>query len=166
MTPEDRTPRKRRRRRRRTGGTGAEGQQPAGNGSRPEPGNEANRPSFDGGGGAAGRRRKRSRRGRGREGGGGGGGGRSPNYENGSSAPQLDIAPGELAPVSGVLFIKPNGTGILVDAANSYYPQPGDPIVPRSTVERLHLLPGLLLGGQARRTGNGLEFVGLETIEG
>ncbi|HYI07788.1 MAG TPA: transcription termination factor Rho [Thermoanaerobaculia bacterium] len=86
--------------------------------------------------------------------------------ENGSSAPPLDIAPGELVPASGILFIKANGTGILVDPANGYHPQPGDTIVPRSTVERLHLLPGLQLGGQARRTGNGLEFVGLESIEG
>jgi transcription termination factor Rho len=86
--------------------------------------------------------------------------------ENGSSAPPVDLAPGELFPVSGVLFLKQNGTGILVDPANSYHPQPGDCIVPRSTVERLHLLPGLMLGGQARRTGNGLEFVTLESIEG
>ncbi|HEX6095529.1 MAG TPA: transcription termination factor Rho [Thermoanaerobaculia bacterium] len=85
--------------------------------------------------------------------------------ENGS-APPIDIAPGELVPVSGVLFVKPNGGGILVDPANSYHAQPGDPIVPRSTIERLHLQAGLLLSGQARRTGNGLEFVGLESVEG
>ena len=85
--------------------------------------------------------------------------------EDGSSAP-IDVAPGELVPVSGVLFIKHNGAGLLVDPANSYHQQPGDPIVPRSTIERLHLQAGLLLGGQARRTGNGLEFVGLESIEG
>jgi transcription termination factor Rho len=85
--------------------------------------------------------------------------------DNGSSAP-IDIPPGELVPVSGVLFIKPNGAGLLVDPANNYYQQPGDPIVPRSTIERLHLQAGLALAGQARRTGNGLEFVGLETVEG
>jgi transcription termination factor Rho len=86
--------------------------------------------------------------------------------ENGSSAPPIDVAPGELVPVSGVLYVKPNGTGILVDPANNYYVQAGDPIVPRSTVERLHLQAGLMLGGSARRTGNGLELVGLETVEG
>ena len=85
--------------------------------------------------------------------------------ENGS-APPIDVPPGELVPVTGVLFIKQNGAGLLVDPANNYYPQPGDPIVPRSTIERLHLQAGLQLGGQARRTGNGLEFVGLETVEG
>ena len=85
--------------------------------------------------------------------------------ENGTPAP-IDIAPGELVPASGVLYIKPNGTGVLVDPANNYYVQPGDTVVPRSTVERLHLQAGLMLGGQARRTGNGLELVGLETVEG
>ncbi|HKR65839.1 MAG TPA: transcription termination factor Rho [Thermoanaerobaculia bacterium] len=84
----------------------------------------------------------------------------------GSSAPPIDVAPGELVPAGGVLYIKPNGAGILVDAANNYYPQQGDPIVPRSMIERLHLQAGLQLGGSARRTGNGLEFVGLETVEG
>jgi transcription termination factor Rho len=87
------------------------------------------------------------------------------SQENGS-APPIDVAPGELVPVAGVLYVKPNGAGILVDPANSYYIQPGDPIVPRSTIERLHLQAGLHLGGQARRAGNGLELVGLETVEG
>jgi transcription termination factor Rho len=82
------------------------------------------------------------------------------------SAPPMDIAPGELVAASGVLYIKPNGTGLLVDAANNYYPTPGDPIVPRNMVERLHLQAGLLIGGSARRTGNGLELVNLETVEG
>jgi transcription termination factor Rho len=163
MTPEDRTPRKRRRRRRRPGGAGAEGQ-PSGNGQRPEPGNEAIPPqqySGGGGGGANNRgRRRRSRRGRGRD-------ERPPRQENGGSAPApIDVPPGELVPAGGVLFIKQNGTGILVDPANSYHPQPGDTIVPRSTVERLHLQAGLLLTGSARRTGNGLELIGLESIEG
>jgi transcription termination factor Rho len=68
--------------------------------------------------------------------------------------------------VKGVLYIKPSGTGILVDVANNFVPQPGDPIVPRSIVERLHLDAGLEIAGSARRTGNGLEFVGLEAVEG
>ncbi len=79
----------------------------------------------------------------------------------------VDLAPGELTAVSGVLYIKPNGGGILVKVENNYVPQPGDPIVPRSVVERLHLDGGLLLSGNARRGGNGgLEFVALEQIEG
>jgi len=160
MTPDNRTPRKRRRRRRRPDGAGAEGQ-PRGNGNDSAPGNEAQPAQYGAGGaGAGGRRRRRSRRGRGR------GEGRPLPSENGSSAPPVDVPPGELAPVGGVLFIKQNGNGMLVDPANGYHPQPGDPIVPRSMVERLHLLPGLMLAGSARRTGNGLEFVGLETVEG
>ena len=86
--------------------------------------------------------------------------------ENGSSAPPIDVPPGELVPAAGVLFIKPNGTGVLVNPENGYHAIMGDTIVPRSTVERLHLQAGLLLTGSARRTGNGLELVGLETIEG
>ncbi len=159
MTPDNRTPRKRRRRKRRTGAEG----QALGNG--PAPGNEAQRPQqfADGGGSGPGRRRRRSRRGRE---GGGAGGGRPQREQNGGSPAPIDIAPGELFPASGVLFVKQNGAGLLVDPANNYYPQPGDTIVPRSTIERLHLLPGLLLGGSARRTGNGLELIGLETVEG
>jgi transcription termination factor Rho len=160
MTPEDRTPRKRRRRRRRTGGAGAEGQ-PIGNGNGPQPGNQAQSGEFAGVGPGRARRRRSRRGGRADQ---GGDRQRAPRE---AASPSIDqIPPGELVPVSGVLFVKPNGAGLLVDSANNYYPQPGDPIVPRSLIERLHLLPGLLLGGSARRTGNGLEFIGLETIEG
>ncbi|HWW60939.1 MAG TPA: transcription termination factor Rho [Thermoanaerobaculia bacterium] len=167
MTPEDRTPRKRRRRRRRPGAPGT-GPAP-GNGGGPSPGNEALPPAGQqyagGGGGAGGRRRRRSRRGRGQEG--GGGGGSSRQYERGpSSAPPVDVAPGELVETRGVLWVKQNGSGLLVDPANNYQPQQGDPIVPRGVIERLHLQGGLSIAGQARRTGNGLEFMTLEQIEG
>ena len=80
--------------------------------------------------------------------------------------PALDIAPGELVAVSGVLYIKPNGSGLLVSVENNFIPQPGDAIVPRSTIEKLHLQTGLLLNGQARRAGNNIEMVGLEQVEG
>jgi transcription termination factor Rho len=83
----------------------------------------------------------------------------------GGGAP-IDVPPGELVPVKGVLYIKPSGSGMLVDVANNFVPQPGDPLVPRSIVERLHLDAGLEIAGSARRTGNGLEFVGLEQVEG
>jgi transcription termination factor Rho len=158
MTPDNRTPRKRRRRRRRTGGTGSEGQA-NGNGNSPTPGNEAIPSGANGATGGAARKRRRSRRGRGRNEGRG---------TPGESSPPLpaDFDPAELTAVSGILFVKQNGSGLLVDPANGYYSQPGDPIVPRSTIERLHLQGGLLIGGSARRTGNGLELIGLETIEG
>ncbi|HEU4521028.1 MAG TPA: transcription termination factor Rho [Thermoanaerobaculia bacterium] len=129
----------------------------------PEPGNESNsNPNQQPNGDRQpyGRRRRRSRR-RGRSRGPGGGGSEGP-----SQAP-VDIAPGELVAASGVLYIKPNGGGILVKSEDNYVPQPGDAIVPRSMVEKLHLQAGLHLSGSARRAGNGgLELVGLEQIEG
>ncbi len=83
------------------------------------------------------------------------------------SSSQPDSGPtGELVPASGVLHIKPNGNGVLVNAGNNYVIQPGDPLVPRGTIEKLHLQPGLQLTGTARRTHNGLELIGLEQIEG
>ncbi len=83
-----------------------------------------------------------------------------------TSAPPIDVAPGELVPASGVLWIKPNGTGMLVQPQNNYVPTPGDSIVPRNIVEKLHLQAGLYLSGSSRRAGNNLEFIGLEQVEG
>jgi transcription termination factor Rho len=83
-----------------------------------------------------------------------------------SSASTIDVPAGELVPTAGVLYIKPNGAGLLVKSDNNFVPQQGDAVVPRSVIERLHLQPGLLLSGSARRTGNGLELVGLEQVEG
>ena len=161
MTPEDRTPRKRRRRRRRTGSAAGTGS-PVSNGNGPSPGNEA-QPSgqnYAGAGGGRRRRRSRGRRGDQRE------QGQRPYDPNAAQAPPIDLAPGELTTVSGVLWIKPNGSGLLVQAENNYVPQPGDAIVPRPMIEKLHLQPGLLLSGSARRAGNNLELIGLEQVEG
>jgi transcription termination factor Rho len=123
-------------------------------------------PSFNhnggNGGGGGGRRRRRSRHRRRGSGGGGGGG---PQQQEGSGLP-AEIPSGELMPAAGVLYIKPNGAGLLVKSSNNYVPEPGDPIVPRSMIERLHLQQGLLLSGSARRAGNNMEFVGLEQVEG
>jgi transcription termination factor Rho len=115
------------------------------------------------GGGSGGGRRRRQRH---RKRGGSGGGGGSYTGEPSGGAPPIDVPPGELVAVKGVLYIKPSGSGILVDVVNNFVPQPGDPLVPRSVVERLHLDAGLEIAGSARRTGNGLEFVGLEAVEG
>jgi transcription termination factor Rho len=165
MTPDNRIPRKRRRRRRRGAQASAAGQQPSGapngnsgnfaEGDDPAPGNEAHPQPGDR---PIGRRRRRSRH-RGRRDG-------QPRVEGTAPPPAIDIPVGELAPTSGVLYIKNNGTGILVKSENNYAPAPGDAIVPRTTIERLHLQQGLLLAGSARRTGNGLEMVGLESVEG
>jgi len=161
MTPDNRQPRKRRRRRRRAGAPGenpgnvAPQGQPNGNVAIP---GDAQPFNNDGAGGGAGRRRRsRSRR----------RGGKPQGYSGDmQQAPPIDLPAGELAPVSGVLWIKPNGTGLLVQPANNYVPTVGDAIVPRPVIERLHLQAGLMLAGSARRAGNNLEFVGLEQVEG
>ena len=127
----------------------------------PEPGNEAVQSQPSGDRQQFGRRRRRSRR-RGRN----RGGPDRPMSDNASQVPVIDIAPGELVATSGVLYVKPNGSGLLVDVENNYVPRSTDPIVPRSTIEKLHLQQGLLLSGQARRAGNNLELVGLEQVEG
>jgi transcription termination factor Rho len=114
---------------------------------------------YGGANGGGGRRRRRSRRGRDRD-------DRPRMQESSGPSPALDIEPGQLVPASGVLFIKANGGGTLVNPANNYQPAPGDTIVPRSMVERLHLQGGLMIGGSARRAGNNMELAGLETIEG
>ena len=158
MTPDNRQPRKRRRRRRRPG-TAAGGNSPVdGNVAQPD-GNVAysNDQQFPGGGG---RRRRRSRR-RNKH-----GGGMAPGADMALPPAPAEIPSGELIPSSGVLWIKPNGAGLLVNPNNNYVPQQGDPIVPRSVIEKLHLQQGLHLAGSARRAGNNLEFIGLEQVEG
>src|SRR2546428_402636 len=172
MTPDNRQPRKRRRRRRRSQGPLA-GQSMAPNGSMPPQmsasqnqsgGGDGPFPSSPGPGpgpgqgpgpGGGGRRRRRSRHRR-----------RAQMMQEEGTTTPLEAPSGELIPTNGVLYIKPNGTGILVQGDNNFVPQQGDPIVPRSMVDRLHLQPGLHLAGSARRAGNNLEFVGLEQVEG
>src|SRR5205814_2138585 len=140
---------------RRVPGAAPDGDAPQGNGNgMPQQGNDQ---QFGGGGG--GRRRRRSRRRR--PGGGGGGGAYAPE-----TPLPIDLPAGETMPVGGVLWVKPNGTGLLVQPANNYVPQQTDAIVPRSVVEKLHLQQGLTLSGSARRAGNNLELVALEQIEG
>src|SRR3954447_3714179 len=101
MTRDNQSPRKRRRRRRRGQG-GAPASQPAGvNGNGPSPGNEAvpqqNR-ANDGGEGFGRQRRRRSRR----------RGGRSDHPMEREAAPYtppVDVPPGELTEVMGVLYV-------------------------------------------------------------
>src|SRR6266705_1545313 len=163
MTPDDRTPRKRRRRRRR--GPGSTGPENGNGGQQSNPdsiGNSIMTEQGYRGGSGPGAQRRRRRRSRHR------GGPREGGMPMAPETPiPVDLAPGELTAVSGVLYIKPNGAGLLVQTANNYVPTPGDTTVPRSVIERLHLDPGLLLAGNARRGGNGgLEFIQLETVEG
>ena len=55
---------------------------------------------------------------------------------------------------------------MLVSSENNYVPQPSDPMIHRSFIERFRLQPGLRLAGPARRTGNGLEITMIELVEG
>ena len=103
-------------------------------------------------------RRRRSRRRRRRGG---------ADYQPGEPPPHSEtLAPGEAVPVDGILYLKPNGHGMLVNAENNYVPQPSDPLIHRSFIERFRLQPGLRLAGPARRTGNGLEITLIELVEG
>ena len=154
---DDRQPRKRRRRRRRGGAPGAPSATGDNIGNVAVPNENASQGAGDRGFGTGRRRRARHRK---RS---GGGGGLPELASSGGGGSLVDVAPGEIVQVKGVLYIKPSGSGMLVDVNNNFVPTQGDPLVPRSTIERNHLDPGLLIGGTARRTGSGLEFVGLET---
>src|SRR5436309_1924805 len=160
MTPDNREPRKRRRRSRHSqsalavqgpsGGNGPFQPPSSGNNANSQGGDSSPYPSPGGG-----RRRRRSRHRR-----------RQQMFTPDIGTAPIEIPSGELIPASGVLFIKPNGSGMLVQSANNFVPQHGDAIVPRSMIDRLHLQSGLLLAGSARRAGNNIEFVGLEQVEG
>src|ERR1700682_4130502 len=127
MTPDNRQPRKRRRRRRRPEASFAgqslphDGGMPSqmSNSENPQGGSDGPVPMpgtgpgpGPGGPGGGGRRRRRSRHRRR-----GGGGGMMP--QDGTSAP-IEVPSGELFPTGGVLYIKPNGTGLLVKAEKNY----------------------------------------------
>jgi transcription termination factor Rho len=151
---EERTPRKRRRKRRRTPGQGAPQGAPDGNAQPTAEAKDAGHPGAAQGRGRSRRRRSRHR-GRHQDG--------QPLEQNGEA--DTSAPPGEPSTLEGILYVKPNGGGILVRAANNFVPQPGDPTVPRSILERNNLGAGLKLEGQGRRTGNGLEMTQLEKVE-
>src|SRR5688500_11110047 len=158
MTPEERNPRKRRRRRRRPQTPGTAQQAVGNDGGAPQSAaSEAKDPQNPAGQRPGRARRRRSRhRGRRPEGG-------QPETQ-GDAEPMY--TPGETVAVDGILYVKPNGVGILVGPSNNYVAQPGDPIVPRAILERNNLQAGIRLEGQGRRTGNGVEMTQLENVEG
>src|SRR5207247_8993887 len=116
MTPDNREPRKRRRRRRRSqsalgvqgpsGGNGPFQPPSSGNNANPQGGDSSPYPSPGGG-----RRRRRSRHRR-----------RQQMFTPDIGTAPIEIPSGELIPASGVLFIKPNGSGMLVQSANTFVP--------------------------------------------
>ncbi|MGH9458944.1 MAG: transcription termination factor Rho, partial [Thermoanaerobaculia bacterium] len=121
------------------------------------PAGEAGEAQHPAGKGPGRSRRRRSRHRGGRR-------GEGPQAEG---APEAEpVAGGEPTRVEGVLFVKPNGAGILVRPSNNYVPQPGDPTVGRSIIDRNKLQAGLRLEGDGRRTGAGAELVTLENVEG
>ncbi|MCM2314538.1 MAG: transcription termination factor Rho [Thermoanaerobaculia bacterium] len=152
-------PRKRRRRRRRGQGpaTNAPGAAPTqGQTVAPnEDGAESQEQPVAGESASRSRRRRSRRRGR-----------RPGEPFDATAAP---ATPGE-APVQGsadgVLWIKPNGTGVLVSYTNNYVAKHGDPIVPRPLIERNRLEAGVRIAGPTRRTGNNTELLAIETVEG
>ncbi|MHB0970248.1 MAG: transcription termination factor Rho [Thermoanaerobaculia bacterium] len=157
MTTEERSSRRRRRKRRSRSQTSPNGQ-PNGE-TRVSEGNQQPAPPGQQAAGAS-RRRKRSRR-----------RGRRPGEGN---APEIGASGGERAapgpiegtPVNGVLYVRPNGSGVLVNPANNYVAQSGDPIVPRNFIDRFRLYAGLQLTGETRRSGNGgLELATIDEIE-
>ncbi|HVT04299.1 MAG TPA: transcription termination factor Rho [Thermoanaerobaculia bacterium] len=157
MTPEETKNRKRRRRRRRPNGNNAATPNPqGGNGSDAPP-----PPERTAQGSAAPQNRSRRRRSRHRRRGEGEPRFDSPRTVSGDQ-PAL---PEVVDEASGVLFIKANGTGFLVNPANNYIAQSINPIVPRNIIERYHLQAGLKMSGPARRAGNTIELVNPEMVE-
>ena len=142
---EETKPRRRRRRRRRTQGSGEgnpQTQQPAETTQGEQPG---------GGGGRSRRKRRRGRKP-------GDGGAQQPSVVSDIPVPES---------VEGVLWIKPNGTGVLVSVKNNYVTRMGDPVVPRNLIEQNRLESGIILSGPARRGGGGsIELASVDQIEG
>lgn len=90
------------------------------------------------------------------------------------SAPQFDktqreiVIPPDAPFVEGVLELHPKGYGFLRSVAKHYLPQPSDPAVAASMIQRHGLREGTLLGGlcETHREGQYPKFLKLETIEG
>jgi transcription termination factor Rho len=144
MSTEDQKPKKRRRRRRRGPAKREDGQQSSvGADAQPEARNR--------------RRRTRKRR----RTGGGGGGAEAPRHETAVPAGP----PGETTEVDGVLYVKPNGQGLLVQASNNYAPAPGAALVPRGLLDRLRLEQGIRISGTGVYRSNGLEMTSIDAIE-
>src|SRR3990172_6452382 len=122
MTTEEQTPRKRRRRRRR-------GNRPQ---AQPTDSSQTASPDISPGNGSANRQggRKRSRRRR---------RGRGPSSGRPEMAQSASPIPVEEGAVEGVLHVRASGTGVLVNLANNFAPRNGDPIVPRTLIERHYL---------------------------
>ena len=126
------------------------------------------------------RRRRRGRRGRGGQPGQPGQQGPSgppaqggnvalPGPANGASAPPAPAPQGQpetTEEVEGVLDFEGKGQGWLRDQKKSYIPQHFDVEVPRWLVDRMHLLPGHLVKGQAAVRGMKRVLQKVDLVEG
>ncbi len=141
-----------------------------------EPGNGASgQPGAPGQGRR--RRRRRGRRGRGGQPGQPGSPGQPPaggnvalpangNGVSASPAPQPQGQPETTEEVEGVLDFEGKGQGWLRDPRKSYVPQHFDVEVPRWLVDRMHLLPGHLVKGQAAVRGMKRVLQKVDLVEG
>ena len=123
------------------------------------------------------RRRRRGRRGRGGQPGQPGPGQPAPggNFapaapSNGAAAagpaPQPQGQPETMEEVEGVLDFEGKGQGWLRDPRKSYVPQAFDVEVPRWLIDRMHLLPGHLVKGQAAVRGMKRVLQKVDLVEG
>jgi len=127
------------------------------------------------------RRRRRGRRGRGGQPGSQGPGGPpgqgQPGVNGNTAQPAGQSSPQQAQPgqgaapevteeVEGVLEFEGRGSGYLRDPRRSYNPQPFDVEVPRWLVDRMHLLPGLLVKGQAATRNMKRVLTRVDTLEG
>jgi len=146
-----------------------------------EPGNGAGgQPGQPGPGQGRRRRRRRGRRGRGGQPGQPGQQGPSgppvqggnvalPGPANGASAapaPAPQGQPETTEEVEGVLDFEGKGQGWLRDPKKSYIPQHFDVEVPRWLIDRMHLLPGHLVKGQAAVRGMKRVLQKVDLVEG
>ena len=88
--------------------------------------------------------------------------------ENAFAAPRELVIPPDAPLVEGVLELHPKGYGFLRSVAKHYIPQPSDPALPASMIQRHGLREGTLVAGlcEPYRQGQIPKFLKLETIEG
>jgi transcription termination factor Rho len=157
------------------GGGGESG--PTESGGQPGPGGQPGQP-----GQGRRRRRRRGRRGRGGPPGApnGNGPGGQPGGQATPGAPQVGPPQGLPGPqggppsgqpevteeVEGVLEFEGKGNGALRDPKRSYNQQPFDVEVPRWLIDRMHLLPGLLVKGQAATRNMKRVLTKVDALEG
>ena len=69
-------------------------------------------------------------------------------------------------PVEGVLDVDHRGNGRLRNPKYNFLPQQDDVDVPRHTIDRDHLRPGVMLTGQAVRRNGRLQLIKTDSVEG